>query len=150
MESIRASAAASLSGRASVVSPPARTAPAAQVSASGGGASPAAGVPTVTLPALAHPVVAVEPAFDAAEIRQRLQDVAQMLNEQLRSTNTNLAFGVDSIAGRTVITVTDRGGDVVREIPGEVFLRVARNIERFIQEGADSASFKGLELDEFL
>ena len=73
-----------------------------------------------------------------------------MLNEQLRSTNTDLAFGVDPVADRTVITVTDRGGDVVREIPGEVFLRVARSIERFINEGASAAGFKGLGLDELL
>jgi uncharacterized FlaG/YvyC family protein len=51
------------------------------------------------------------------------------------------------VADRTVITVTDRAGDVVREIPGEVFLRVARNIERFIREGAE---LKGAELDKIL
>jgi len=95
-----------------------------------------------------RPAVAkAEPAFDPGELRQRLEEAAQMLNEQLRSTKTNLAFGVDPVVDRTVITVTDRAGDVVREIPGEVFLRVAHNIERFIREGAD---LKGAELDKLL
>jgi len=92
-------------------------------------------------------VVQAEPAFDSGELRRRLEEAAQMLNEQLSSTKTNLAFGVDPVADRTIITVTDRAGDVVREIPGEVFLRVAHNIERFIREGAD---LKGAELDRFL
>jgi len=151
MESIRASAAASMSDRASAQAP-ARPASVAQGGGAGGATVAATPrVPRVTLHAPPKPVVAApDPAFDPGEMRQRLEEVAQLLNEQLRSTNTNLAFGVDPVADRTVITVTDRGGDVVREIPGEVFLRVARNIERFIQEGADSHSFKGLELDRFL
>jgi len=142
MESIRASAAASISGRAAAASGSARPAPAAQATSDPANARAAPQVPRVTLHAA--------PAFDASEMRQHLEEVAKMLNEQLRSSNTNLAFGVDPVADRTVITVTNRGGEVVREIPGEVFLRVARNIERFIREGADSVAFKGIELDQFL
>lgn len=146
MESIRTSTAGSMSGLASAGAG-ARPTPAAP----GIGSGAVAVVPQAAVQIPARPqVVQTKPSFDAGEMRKHLQDVAQMLNEQLRSTNTNLAFGVDPVGDRTVITVTDRGGDVVREIPGEVFLRVARSIERFIRDGASAAGFKGVELDELL
>jgi uncharacterized FlaG/YvyC family protein len=146
MDSIRTSAAASTPSVAAVAARPAVSVR----SGSEGAAveSAAAKVPRVSLQVPQKPLVAPEePAFDPGELRQRLEEVSQMLNEQLRSTKTNLAFGLDPVADRTVITVTDRAGDVVREIPGEVFLRVARNIERFIREGAE---LKGAELDKIL
>jgi hypothetical protein len=146
MDSIRTSTAASTSGLTAALAKPT---PSARASTDGGVDAPAASkVPQVALRVPAKPVVApAEPAFDPGELRQRLEEVTQMLNEQLRSTKTNLAFGVDPMVDRTIITVTDRAGDVVREIPGEVFLRVARNIERFISEGAE---LKGAELDKIL
>jgi uncharacterized FlaG/YvyC family protein len=146
MDSIRASNAASMSTLATATD---RPPPSVRQGAEGGGrVTTASRVPQVTLRVPERPVVAeTEPAFDPGELRQRLEEAAQMLNEQLRSTKTNLAFGVDQVVDRTVITVTDRAGDVVREIPGEVFLRVAHNIERFIREGA---VLKGAELDKFL
>ena len=146
MDSIRASNASSMSGLATATERPPPVVPAG--ADSGARASAAPRVPQVALRVPERPVVAeAEPAFDPGELRQRLEEAAQMLNEQLRSTKTNLAFGVDPVVDRTVITVKDRAGEVVREIPGEVFLRVAHNIERFIRDGAD---LKGAELDKFL
>ncbi len=146
MDSIRTPAAAPTSGLATVA---ARPAPSARASIEGASPEPAAAkVPRVSLQVPQKPMVAPEePAFDPGELRQRLEEVSQMLNDQLRATKTNLTFGLDPVADRTVITVTDRAGDVVRKIPGEVFLRVARNIERFIREGAE---LKGAELDKIL
>jgi|GEM_PF-3528482 len=146
MDSIRTSTAASTSGLTAAA---ARPAPSARAGTDGGVDAPVMPkVPQVALRVPAKPVVApAEPAFDPGELRQRLEQATQMLNEQLRSTKTNLAFGVDPMVDRTIITVTDRAGEVVREIPGEVFLRVARNIERFISEGTE---LKGAELDKIL
>ena len=146
MDSIRTSAAASTAGATTVASRPALS---SRSSTEGAALEPsAAKAPRVSLQVPQKPVVAPqEPAFDPGELRQRLEEVSQMLNEQLRATKTNLAFGLDPVVDRTVITVTDRAGEVVREIPGEVFLRVARNIERFIREGAE---LKGAELDKIL
>ena len=146
MDSIRTSTAASTSGLTAAA---AKSSLSARASTEGGVDAPATPkVPQVALRVPAKPVVApAEPAFDPGELRQRLEEVTQMLNEQLRSTKTNLAFGVDPMVDRTIITVTDRAGEVVREIPGEVFLRVARNIERFIREGTE---LKGAELDKIL
>jgi uncharacterized FlaG/YvyC family protein len=143
MDSIRTSAAAPTPGMATVAARPARSV------TEGAALEPAAAkMPRVSLQVPQKPMVAPEePAFDPGELRQRLEEVSQMLNDQLRATKTNLTFGLDPVADRTVITVTDRAGDVVREIPGEVFLRVARNIERFIREGAE---LKGAELDKIL
>ena len=141
MDSIRASNAASMSNTAAASDR-------SSSGSSGGRVSAGPRVPQVSVQLPQRPVVVqAEPAFDSGELRRRLEEAAQMLNEQLSSTKTNLAFGVDPVADRTIITVTDRACDVVREIPGEVFLRVAHNIERFIREGAD---LKGAELDRFL
>lgn len=148
MESIRTSAAASLSGLPTAAASSRQALQTRAPAGEEGGAAPT--VPKVSLQPPVRPKIAeADPAFDPAEMRKQLEQMAQMLNEQLRSNNTNLAFGVDPTVDRTIITVTERNsGDVVRQIPGEVFLRVARTIERLINEGAGARDFKGVELDE--
>jgi flagellar protein FlaG len=49
-----------------------------------------------------------------------------------------LSFSVDDVANKVVLTVKNREGEVVRQIPNEVVLRVAHNIEEM----------KGLMQDE--
>jgi flagellar protein FlaG len=81
-----------------------------------------------------------EAAFDPAEMRQRLQAAVDRLNEQMRETGRDLAFGIDEQIDRSIIKVTNTtSGELVRQIPSDEVLRVARSIE----------DLKGVLYDEF-
>lgn len=68
--------------------------------------------------------------IDPEEKRRALQDAVAEMNRQMESQNRNLAFHIDDVAKRTVITVRHKTtGEVVRQIPDEAVLRVAHNIE---------------------
>jgi len=69
--------------------------------------------------------------FDASEIRHNLQEAVSMLNQQMASTNRGLGFRIDEAVGGPVVTVRSADtGEVVRQIPNEVVVRVAHNIEK--------------------
>ena len=69
--------------------------------------------------------------FDASEVRQNLQEAVKMLNQQLSSTKRGLGFQIDEAVGGPVVTVRSaESGEVVRQIPNEVVVRVAHNIEK--------------------
>jgi flagellar protein FlaG len=69
--------------------------------------------------------------FDASEVRQNLQDAVRMLNQQMSSTKRGLGFQVDEAVGGPVVTVRSaESGEVIRQIPNEVVVRVAHNIEK--------------------
>jgi flagellar protein FlaG len=79
-------------------------------------------------------VVAPKPVaikFDASEVRQNLQEAVSMLNQQMASTKRGLGFQVDEAVGGPVVTVRSaETGEVVRQIPNEVVVRVAHNIDK--------------------
>ena len=69
--------------------------------------------------------------FDASEVRQNLQEAVSMLNQQMASTKRGLGFQIDEAVGGPVVTVRSADtGEVVRQIPNEVVVRVAHNIEK--------------------
>jgi flagellar protein FlaG len=69
--------------------------------------------------------------FDATEVRQNLQEAVSMLNQQMASTKRGLGFQVDESVGGPVVTVRSaETGEVVRQIPNEVVVRVAHNIDK--------------------
>jgi flagellar protein FlaG len=69
--------------------------------------------------------------FDASEVRQNLQEAVSMLNQQMSSTKRGLGFQVDEAVGGPVVTVRSAdSGEVIRQIPNEVVVRVAHNIEK--------------------
>ena len=69
--------------------------------------------------------------FDASEVRQNLQEAVSMLNNQLTSTKRGLGFQVDEAVGGPVVTVRSaESGEVVRQIPNEVVVRIAHNIDK--------------------
>ena len=78
---------------------------------------------------LAPKTVAIK--FDASELRQNLQEAVSMLNKQMTSTNRGLGFRIDEAVGGPVVTVRSaETGEVVRQIPNEVVVRIAHNIEK--------------------
>ena len=69
--------------------------------------------------------------FDASEVRQNLQEAVSMLNKQMSATKRGLGFQVDEAVGGPVVTVRSaESGEVVRQIPNEVVVRMAHNIEK--------------------
>jgi len=106
---------------------------AARPSAPASTSSQAPGSSAIQIPetpkVLAPKPVAIK--FDASEVRQNLQEAVKMLNQQMVSTKRGLGFQVDEAVGGPVVTVRSaESGEVVRQIPNEVVVRVAHNIEK--------------------
>jgi|TARA_B110000971_G_C19772126_1_gene391314 flagellar protein FlaG len=68
--------------------------------------------------------------FDPKEMRQSLEQAISLLNEQLKNDGRTLSFRMDDSIHRPVITVRSTvSGEVIRQIPHEVVIRVAQNID---------------------
>ena len=93
-------------------------------------ASVAAGPETV---AAAPKVSAPKPValqFDEGKARQNLQAAVSALNDQMAATKTGLGFSVDKALDRPVVIVRNtETGEVVRQIPTEVVVRLAHSID---------------------
>ncbi len=88
--------------------------------------------PTETKPA-------VETRPDPQEARRALAEATDQLNKQMARNKRDLSFSVDDASNKIVVTVKNSAsGEVVRQIPSEVALRVANNLE----------NMKGLFKDE--
>jgi flagellar protein FlaG len=69
--------------------------------------------------------------FDPMEVRQNLKEAVTILNQQASESNRGLGFRMDETLGHAVVTVISANtGEVVRQIPNEVVVRVAHNIAR--------------------
>jgi flagellar protein FlaG len=89
--------------------------PAARPSAPGSAAQPAAEAPP--------------PGFSMERLREALQAVAA----RLQPASTNLSFRVDDTLDRVVVSIVDAdSGAVLRQIPPEEVMRVAQNLQRYL------------------
>ena len=74
---------------------------------------------------------AFEPTIDPKELRAKLEEKIQEINTQLKDGGRGLSFAVDKQLGRAVVTVKKaNSGEVIRQIPGEVVLRIGHHIEK--------------------
>lgn len=88
----------------------------------------AAAVTAARVAEAVKPVAVAQP--DPQEVRRSLQEAAERLNKQMTRSSRDLSFSVDDVANTVVITVKNRdSGEVIRQIPSEVALRVAHNLE---------------------
>jgi len=80
-----------------------------------------------------QPVEAPKPApeakADPRETRRAMEETSEQLNQQMQRNSRDLSFSVDDVANKIVLTVKNKEGDVVRQIPNEVALRVAQNLD---------------------
>ena len=66
--------------------------------------------------------------FDEGKARQNLQAAVSALNDQMAATKTGLGFSVDKALDRPVVIVRNaETGEVVRQIPTEVVVRLAHS-----------------------
>ena len=65
------------------------------------------------------------------QTRANIREAVDRINRQMQDSNRDLNFSVDDASDRIVITVKSaRTGEVIRQIPNEVVVRVAHNIEK--------------------
>lgn len=73
--------------------------------------------------------VEVEPQA-RANIGERVQAAVAQMNEYIQSTQRDLHFSYDQSSGETIVRVLDRSTqDVIRQIPDEIFLKIAQRID---------------------
>ena len=107
---------------------------AAQVGAQAGGArniaAEAARAPAPQT-ALPEPKVAPEFKFDARSMMHDLNRTVRSINDMMEQGHSRLSFSIDQQLNRTLVRVTDsETGEVIRELPPEKVLNVARSIEQ--------------------
>ena len=66
---------------------------------------------------------------DPKEARRTLEEATEHLNKEMTRNNRDLSFSVDDVSNKVVVTVKNRQGEVVRQIPSEVALQVAQNLD---------------------
>ncbi len=102
-------------------------APGTAGSAAAGAAQPVQARPVQAAPAVAEKA---DLQFDASELRSRVEEAIDRLNEQMAANGRDLRFSIDSRLDRTIVTVRSSvSGEIVRQIPDDAMLRVARSIE---------------------
>jgi len=109
----------------------------------GNAASAAAALPQLSIsgpaqggsnaqPSSVKPAPESKPArsFDPQKLLSQMQEIVDRLNEQMRDHNRNLGFSIDRKINTFVVTVRNSNtGEVVRQIPSEVVVKVAHSLE---------------------
>ena len=88
--------------------------------------------PDVSLPDKPAIVLPKRPElqFNAAESKKNLQEAVAFLNQQVTSQKSGLGFSLNDHVDVPVVTVRNTvTGEVIRQIPNEVVIRVAENID---------------------
>ncbi len=95
--------------------------------------------PTPLPPDVAAPPVAVSPTPSATAAQPRqpplsaqvVAEVAQQINDFLRSNSASLEFQVDSQSGEVLVRVVDSDtNEVIRQIPSEQIIAIAHAIDQ--------------------
>ncbi|MCU7920162.1 MAG: flagellar protein FlaG [Candidatus Thiodiazotropha sp. (ex Dulcina madagascariensis)] len=69
---------------------------------------------------------------------EQMKDFAQVMSRQLQ-------FDVDDESGRTVVRVLDKdSGDVIRQIPSDEVLALARHMKELMEEESTNVAGKGM------
>ena len=69
---------------------------------------------------------------DTEKLQANLKAAIEQFNKVMSDGGRNLSFSIDSQLGGPVVTVKNaQTGEVVRQLPNEVVVRVAHNIEEF-------------------
>ncbi len=73
-----------------------------------------------------------------AQKQQKIESAVAQMNEYIQSTQRDIEFFVDDTLGRTIVSVLDRESqEVIRQIPDEKFLKMARLLKEDIAAGTE-------------
>ena len=91
----------------------------------------------------------IESAKNIEMIRDRLTEITNSLNMEMKNRSKNLEFSVDPVTNRLLVTVSDKeSGKVIGQIPSEATLKLVK----FIQDGVDVThsleALKGILYDD--
>lgn len=83
------------------------------------------------LPVAAQAATSQPQDFGGQEvIQEKVQAAVAQMNEYIQSTQRDLNFTYDPNSGETVVKVLDRATqEVIRQIPDEIFLRLAQQMD---------------------
>lgn len=103
------------------------------------GSAPAASTASTSLaPAPAEaksyitPIPKADIKIDFERESQKLRDAIVKLNDMMTASARNVSFAMDEKLGHPIVYVKNAAtGEVVRQIPNEVVVRIAHNIEDF-------------------
>ena len=76
---------------------------------------------------------------EITEMAAEIREAVAAINEAVKKVPTSLDFSVDEASKRFVVQVTDKNtGELIRKLPGDAVLRIARQLE----------SMKGVVFDQ--
>ena len=88
---------------------------------------------------------AEQQAKTSAQRADRVEQAVARLNDYVQSTQRDLRFSVDKDLGRTVVRVIDSNTqEVIRQIPNETALNLARNLKGQIEAELQAGDNAGL------
>src|SRR4051812_34785360 len=95
-------------------------------------AAPSAPVQRETLPALPVKLSSGHAPEDKREPKQEeVKNAVKDIQDFVSTVTTDLKFTVDKETGKTIVSVVDsKTKQVVRQIPAEEIMKIARNIDR--------------------
>jgi flagellar protein FlaG len=111
---------------------PMQVQPTTSTAPSAGAQAVAPATPAVSPVTAPKEVKAASPAVkvDPAELEKKLEQAVARLNEQMQANGRKLGFSVDDRLNKQIVRVMNKEtGEVVRQIPNEVVIRVANSIE---------------------
>ena len=74
--------------------------------------------------------VAAKPEVSPTLSLEKMEQIVQVANATLESANNSLRFQVDDSVKAPIVTVVDQdSGEVIRQLPSEELVRIARSIE---------------------
>jgi flagellar protein FlaG len=86
--------------------------------------------PSELVPSKITPIPKAEVNFDPERSNQHLKEAISKLNELMLSGGRGLNFTMDEKLGRPIVYVKNsQTGEIVRQIPNEVIVQIAYNIE---------------------
>jgi flagellar protein FlaG len=95
-----------------------------------GGAGPKHGVAVQEAEVAATAQVVAQTVSTAVPSRDAVQAAASQIESWLKSAGRELEFRVDEGSGQMVVSVRDASsGELIRQIPGEAVLRMARQLK---------------------
>jgi flagellar protein FlaG len=86
-------------------------------------------------PAVRAPVVVPEPVPQQQPQPEQLQKAVESMKKMvdIQAPNT-LAFSIDDSTGKTIVRITDaKTGEMIRQIPSEEMLEIARSLDKMQQ-----------------
>ena len=76
------------------------------------------------------PAIDSQAAVKLKDLMTEIKEAVEIANETLIAKNKSVRFTIDETLDRAIVTVVDKKtGEVVRQLPSEEMLNVARNIE---------------------